>query len=272
VPVLVHNASDFCALPISLAQFDTLADIADPVDAAAVENLLNRFGPEVTGLNAERYESIVQTFVRFADSNSDDAVRLASDSSDWVVAAANGSSEFFTRALTRRASGAAEDLYYRAVLPDDLFAVAEQARVQGLLPSRVDELIAEAADPPADPRFMVTDAEGRPSKGRRDSSFSRTDDFNGDPDNALPNVLRPNQSYVRNGYEYITEGLGRVVEARANVLKFETLTTGTNSYTADIGKLGGALYEGGHLIGRRFGGFAEGATLSPQLQTVNQGA
>ena len=34
-PVLVHNASDFCALPITLAQFKTLADITDPVEAAA---------------------------------------------------------------------------------------------------------------------------------------------------------------------------------------------------------------------------------------------
>lgn len=42
-------------------------------------------------------------------------------------------------------------------------------------------------------------------------------------------------------------------------------------YSADVGNIGGANYQGGHPIARLFGGASEGATLFPQLTNVNNG-
>ena len=65
VPVLVHNASDFCPLPISLAQFDALASITDPVQAAAFADALDAFSRIAAdnGLGAEGFEGMVRAFV-----------------------------------------------------------------------------------------------------------------------------------------------------------------------------------------------------------------
>ena len=76
---------------------------------------------------------------------------------------------------------------------------------------------------------------------------------------------------MRNGYEYITDDLGRLSEARAATLRLAE-DTPRHPYSADVGNLGGAEYQGGHPIARLFGGASEGVTLFPQLASVNNGA
>ena len=85
-PVLVHNASNFCPLPISLSQFQTLANITDPVKAAAYADVLTTFG-RLTD-DAATYEGTVRSLVDFAGSNPDDARRLVVSNPLWVRVAA----------------------------------------------------------------------------------------------------------------------------------------------------------------------------------------
>lgn len=81
--------------------------------------------------------------------------------------------------------------------------------------------------------------------------------------------LAPNTTYVRNGYEYATDELGRVSRVSGDL----RLETGIRSpHQTEVGKLGLPTDEGGHLIATRFDGTPEGVNLVPQDANLNRGA
>lgn len=81
--------------------------------------------------------------------------------------------------------------------------------------------------------------------------------------------LAPKATYVRNGYEYVTDEAGRVAHVGGDL----RLDTGMRtSHQTEVGQVGLPGDEGGHLIGSRFGGTPEGVNLVPQNMNLNRGA
>ena len=90
----------------------------------------------------------------------------------------------------------------------------------------------------------------------------------------LKKRLRPNTSYLRNGYEYATDALGRIRRVKAD-LRIEPKATRARTQkpkAADYmqgraGKGDGRQVgdAGGHLIGDQFGGVGNNANLVPML-------
>ena len=79
----------------------------------------------------------------------------------------------------------------------------------------------------------------------------------------LKRRLKPNTSYVRNGYEYTTDEFGRIIEAKGRL----RLETGVRDDYAQriVGKGDGRVAgdAGGHLIGAQFGGAGNNANMVP---------
>jgi WXG100 family type VII secretion target len=80
--------------------------------------------------------------------------------------------------------------------------------------------------------------------------------------------LRPNAAYVRNGYEYTTDELGRVQRVQGELNLSSAPRT---PHQTAVGRLGNPGDEGGHLIGAQFGGTSEGVNLTPQNWQLNRG-
>jgi len=77
---------------------------------------------------------------------------------------------------------------------------------------------------------------------------------------------------VRNGYEYTTDGAGRVIEAGGQ-LRYAPDSPRYTSYETQVGNYANdPADQGGHIIARIFGGTSEGVNLTPQLATLNNGA
>ena len=132
VPVLVHNASDFCPLPVTLAQFKTLADITDPVEAAAYADVLTSFGriAQLNDLGAEAYEASVKALVDFAGTNRELATELVTTRPLWVKAASvNG-------------DGPLADVLDAAVSTPALRTVAPDRMLQMVRRSDLDDVLA----------------------------------------------------------------------------------------------------------------------------------
>jgi filamentous hemagglutinin len=87
---------------------------------------------------------------------------------------------------------------------------------------------------------------------------------------ALNSELKPNSVYLlNNGHAYTTDTLGRVSKAEGllDIGKMDR-----NAYQQLMaGQVGGAGYEGGHLIATVLGGAGEKINLIPQLTAVNRG-
>lgn len=81
--------------------------------------------------------------------------------------------------------------------------------------------------------------------------------------------LAPNASYVRNGYDFVTDESGRVSRVSGDL----RLELGERTvHQTEVGRLGLPGDEGGHLIGARFGGTPEGVNLVPQNMNLNRSA
>lgn len=80
--------------------------------------------------------------------------------------------------------------------------------------------------------------------------------------------LQPNSIYNKNGYEYRTNEEGNVEFVYG---KLELKDGGTTFHQTEVGKLGLATDEGGHLIGKRFNGPPDGFNLVPQDVSLNRG-
>jgi len=89
---------------------------------------------------------------------------------------------------------------------------------------------------------------------------------------ALNGGLQSNTAYVlANGQSYLTDAAGRVARAEGDLSAL--LRSDRNLYQqVRAGEIGGAGYEGGHLIGSLFGGAGEKINLVPQLIEINRGA
>jgi hypothetical protein len=81
--------------------------------------------------------------------------------------------------------------------------------------------------------------------------------------------LPVNTTIKRNGYEYSTDHLGRTQNVSGK-LRLETGSRTTHQ--TEVGHLGLPRDEGGHLIGTRFDGPAEGFNIVPQDSNLNRGA
>lgn len=84
-------------------------------------------------------------------------------------------------------------------------------------------------------------------------------------------AMTPDTRYIQNGYEYLTDPLGRVVSVSGS-LKLEKAAS--NSYQQRLVRDAIVNYfdHAGHLIASRFGGFAEKINLVPMEATLNNGA
>ena len=197
-----------------------------------------------------------EIWIDFVADNPETALTLAQNDPDWVIAAANGNNTIFGHAIAQRAT----DRNYRAILADDLFALADDVADQTVPLSRLDELVEQAAEP----EFAIR-ANGH--KATTDDTFTRLDN----PATGQYAPLRANHTYIRSGYEYITDDLGRVVTVVVDDLRLDR-TFPDIEYRTTVGNLGNAGDDGGHLLAKIFEGFTEGVNLVPMNRNLNRGA
>ena len=81
----------------------------------------------------------------------------------------------------------------------------------------------------------------------------------------LKKRLKPNTTYVRNGYEYATDAYGRIKKAAGELA--QSPAARDNYMQRVLGKKDGraAGDAGGHLIGSQFGGIGNNANMVPML-------
>lgn len=80
--------------------------------------------------------------------------------------------------------------------------------------------------------------------------------------------FKPNATYIRNGYKYITDGQGRVIKATGKLKNVPGVRNPANQkLAAALGKVGD---EGGHLIPAAYGGPGSMLNHVPQTRTVNR--
>lgn len=197
-----------------------------------------------------------EIWVGFVADNPESALAILQNDPDWVIAAANGNNTIFGHALAQRAV----NRNYRAILPDDLFALTDEAANQTATLGRLDTLVEQAAEPD-----FIARANGH--KATVDETFTRVDN----PATGQHAPLRRNQTYIRSGYEYATDDFGRVANVIVDDLKLDP-DFPSIEYTRTVGNLGNSGDDGGHLIARIFEGFSEGVNLVPMNSNLNRGA
>lgn len=81
-------------------------------------------------------------------------------------------------------------------------------------------------------------------------------------------ILKPNENYDANGYSYETDKLGRIIRSEG-MLRLEDGKRNTAHQVRAGGEYRLENDEGGHLIGRRFGGSERVDNLVPMDSHVN---
>lgn len=80
--------------------------------------------------------------------------------------------------------------------------------------------------------------------------------------------FKPNTTYIKNGYKYITDAQGRVIKATGKLKNVPGVRNPANQkLAATLGKIGD---EGGHLIPAAYGGPGSMLNHVPQTRTVNR--
>jgi hypothetical protein len=98
-----------------------------------------------------------------------------------------------------------------------------------------------------------------------EAQYGRRGNLNWDLMNPQPDV-----TYVVNDHVFVTDHAGRTVEAYADDLRLGDADR-SESIQGRIGNMGGAEYDGGHLLANMFAGGPEDINLVPMLSDLNQG-
>ena len=80
--------------------------------------------------------------------------------------------------------------------------------------------------------------------------------------------MQPNTTYVKSGYEFTTDHLGRPIKVEGGLAKGKSTRTAEQTKTGHLGNTGD---EGGHLIGSQFKGPSDAFNLTPQTRALNRG-
>ncbi len=80
--------------------------------------------------------------------------------------------------------------------------------------------------------------------------------------------LEPSTRYERHGYTYVTDEQGRPSMVHGYLVD---QTGNRSAQQTEVGRLGNAFDEGGHLIAARFNGPTDGFNLVPQNANLNRG-
>lgn len=111
---------------------------------------------------------------------------------------------------------------------------------------------------------FYTDETGRVT--HVEAQYGRKGALNWDLMNPQPNVTY----VVDSNHVFVTDDLGRTIEAHVEHLELLDADR-SESVQRRVGNVGGANYDGGHLIGNAFGGGPDVVNLVPQLSNSNQG-
>lgn len=116
---------------------------------------------------------------------------------------------------------------------------------------------------------LVHNVEGCPSGNEVKKKNTETDEYIVKENRRK--VLAKNAEYTKNGYDYKTDKLGRIKEAKASELRLEQGER--NLYSQRT--VGGAdrlkdIDDGGHLFGTQFGGSGDIDNMLPQNSKINR--